>query len=65
MVPPRNPRALANSCKTLIEDPDLRKQLGTNARSFLINNFSWKKIAEETTLLYKNITENFFVSNKP
>lgn len=45
IVPPKNPRALADAAINLLANSDLRIKLGKAARSRIINEFSIEKIA--------------------
>ncbi|MEU6079430.1 DUF3492 domain-containing protein [Streptomyces sp. NPDC047108] len=40
VVPPRNPRALADACVTLLRDPDRRERLGAAARARALELFT-------------------------
>jgi glycosyltransferase involved in cell wall biosynthesis len=54
LVPPGNPRALADAIVELAAAPDLRRTLGTGAKT-LSAQFRWDKIAAETLDLYRTI----------
>lgn len=45
--------ALARQIRTLVESPQLRKQLGTAGRELTRERFSWRKIADETERIYQ------------
>jgi len=51
LVPPGDPRALADAIKRLARDPELRKRLGSGALE-LSQRFDWKVIAVRTLDLY-------------
>jgi len=53
IVPPRNTEALADAIVKLLEDEDLRKQMGESAYKKLKTDLSWDKIAEKTIEVYK------------
>ena len=53
IVPPRNTEALADAIVKLLEDEDLRKQMGKSAYKKLKTDLSWDKIAEKTIEVYK------------
>jgi glycosyltransferase involved in cell wall biosynthesis len=44
LVPPRNPYVLASSILELLNNPEISKTLGRNARDTVIDRFSWEKI---------------------
>ena len=53
IVPPRNTEALADAIVKLLEDEDLRKQMGESAYKKLKTDLSWDKIAGKTIEVYK------------
>lgn len=56
LVPPANPKKLADAIKKLIEDKTLRENLAKNLREKIKKKFSLEKMLEQTTPLYKKIT---------
>ncbi len=52
LVPPRDPMALAEAMKKLIEDPDMRAKFGAAARLRAEQNFSDAIICAQTLLVY-------------
>jgi len=52
LVPPRNPKALANAIMLLLEDRDLRRKLGQNARQLMVEKHSWNLVTEKTEEVY-------------
>ena len=52
IVPPRNPRALANALTHLLISPSLRRKMGLIGFKKLRNEFSWKRIATKTRKVY-------------
>lgn len=57
IVPPKNERALANAIIKLLNDEKLRKQMGENAYKKMKEKLSWKRIAEMTIVVYKEVIE--------
>lgn len=55
LVPPKEPKALANALKILIQDPALRRQMGRRGRVQVLNEFSSSIICEQTLQLYKKL----------
>lgn len=53
IVPPRNPKALADAIVKFLKDEKLRKQMGENAYKKLKRDLAWDKIAEKTIEVYK------------
>ncbi len=50
-----NPKEFIDGALTLLNDPALRLQIGTNARQKAINDFSWSaQLSKLEALLYKN-----------
>jgi len=55
LVPPRNPEAMAAALTRLIDNPDLRKRLGTAARQRVVEHFSTEKRIEKLEALYREV----------
>ncbi|MHA1676313.1 MAG: glycosyltransferase family 4 protein [Candidatus Njordarchaeales archaeon] len=53
LVPPKNPRKLAEAILTLLEDGSLRKKLSRNARKTVLDKFAWDKILIKLQSIYK------------
>jgi glycosyltransferase involved in cell wall biosynthesis len=53
IVPPKNPKTLAEAIVKLLKDEKLRKQMGENAYKKLKTDLSWDKIAEKTIEVYR------------
>ena len=54
LVPPRQPRSLANAILRLAEDKDLRKRMGATGRQLVEAQFSEPHVVAETLNLYRN-----------
>lgn len=52
-LPPEHIQALAEAILKLAKDPALRSELGDRARRFVIEEYDWKRIAEQTMLAYR------------
>lgn len=52
LVPPKNPKALADALIQLLEDKGLRRKLGWNARQLMVEKYSWQMIAEKIEKVY-------------
>lgn len=58
LIPPNNPKILANSVISLLENNDYNRQLGMEARKTVEERFSSKKNAYETCSLYRQMCAN-------
>jgi glycosyltransferase involved in cell wall biosynthesis len=54
LVPPRDHEALAAAIIYLLENGDVRKKIGENARK-KVENYSWEKVAEKYEEVYEQI----------
>ncbi len=52
LVPPCNPKALAEGIHRILSDEELQRRLGRNGRNFALKQ-DWSKVAEETEEIYK------------
>ena len=55
IVPVNDVRSLSNVILELLNDPDLRKQLGQSARETIVNNFTPEKELSANLAVYKNL----------
>ena len=46
LVEPKNPEELSRAIIKLLKNEELRKEMGKNGRKYVVENHSWKKIAE-------------------
>jgi rhamnosyl/mannosyltransferase len=53
-VPPNNPQSLATALQTLLQDPQKRHQLGTNAQTRARQEFSLEAMGDRIYALYAN-----------
>jgi len=60
LVPPANDKLLARSIISLLENEDLNRKLGREARRTVERSFSSKKNAEETYNVYKQILNSAY-----
>jgi len=56
LVPPNDPRALADAIHRAMASPDLRARIGAGARE-LAQQFTWDKIAQQHLALYQQILQ--------
>lgn len=57
VVPPKDPRSLAEAIIKLLNDENLKKQMGENAYKKMKYELSWNRIAKKTVYIYKYILE--------
>ena len=55
LVPPEDPHALANAIQRLIDDPELRQQLGLAARQRVETHYTIEKEVAAHEQLYREI----------
>lgn len=56
LVEPRNPLMLADALRTLINNKDLRRQMGLNSRKKAEREFSLKSVVEKHMQIYNNLS---------
>lgn len=57
LVPKDDPDALAKAVATLLEQPEMRREMGTRARPRIEATFSWRRVAERTARIYQEVVE--------
>jgi starch synthase len=55
LVPPSDPKALADAVNRLLDDPGLAAEMGRAGRRRATAEFSWQAIAEQTVALYEAV----------
>ena len=55
LVPPRNPRVLAQAICSLLADAKKRRALGEAGRHRVRDRFSWERVARETYAVYHSV----------
>jgi glycosyltransferase involved in cell wall biosynthesis len=58
IVPPQDPRALANALRKLLTDAQLRRRLGSAAREKALHEFTFERMLTKTRQLYEDILKN-------
>ena len=53
LVPPRDPERLAEAMMKLLDDEELRKKLGDNAREYVVGDYDWEVITDKIEKVYK------------
>jgi len=57
LVPRDDPDALAKAVSTLLEQPEMRHEMGARARPRIEATFSWRRVAERTARIYQEVVE--------
>ncbi len=57
LVPPADPKALADKINLLLRDPDLARQYGQAGRRRVEQHFSWSSIADKTLQMYQGLLD--------
>lgn len=57
-VPAKNSQKITWACNKLLDNEELRKKMGENARRTVAEKFSWKKTAHKFHYLYKQVRKN-------
>jgi glycosyltransferase involved in cell wall biosynthesis len=57
-VPAKNAKEIAIACNKLLEDDELRKKMGENARQIVLQKFTWKNTAQRFHRLYQRLFKN-------
>jgi len=55
LVPPDEPKALADALNTLARDPERANAMGDAGRQRAISDFDWTSIASQTAKLYQEV----------
>lgn len=64
LVPPKNAEALAAKLDELISNETLLNQMGQNALRHVNENFTWKKVAMEVGMVYRNVLKQANIGRK-
>jgi len=54
LVPPKDPKALADAIIYLLENEDIRRRMGERGKD-MVKSYSWEKIAEQYEKVYKEL----------
>jgi len=55
LVPPRDPRALADAMRALLHDRQRAQAMGTAGRAHVVANFAWPVVTERVMALYREV----------
>jgi glycosyltransferase involved in cell wall biosynthesis len=59
LVPAKDSGRLSKAISSLLEDPDLRKRLGRNARQAMVEKYDWNVIAGKMEKVYRDLLEGW------
>jgi alpha-maltose-1-phosphate synthase len=62
LVPPRDAQSLAKAVITLLQNPELRKEMGRNALEKARSDLSWSSIAHTTLQVYQKASSTYMNS---
>ncbi len=57
LIPPRDPKKMADELKRLLEDKKLMEFLGKNARKTIIEKYTWKVVSNNFLKCYESLIE--------
>jgi len=57
LVPPRDAQALARAIRRLLQDPELRRQMGRAARRRILEFFTWENAARQMVDVYREVID--------
>lgn len=57
LVPPRDPKALADRLEVLLTQPEMRRRMGVAGRERVERHFTWPVAAKATATLYRELEE--------
>lgn len=65
LVDPVNPQDLALKMRRLVEDPELRKEMGRRGREKVLANFTFEKVADQILSVYDAVLETAGTKARP
>lgn len=65
LVPPREPRELADAAQELLADPALRRSYGSAGRKRVASRYSWNRIAADTQRIYHRVRAQLAETEEP
>mgnify|MGYP000164956254 CR=1 FL=1 len=63
LIRPRNSSQIIEAVNKLLENDELRKKMGENAREIVEKKFTWKRIAKKYQRIYRNFSKNGNLKN--
>lgn len=66
LIPPKDPKKLAEAISFLLNNDDIRKKMGKEARKYVLDNFNWENITSKILKIYQQIHEDsiYYLSSK-
>ena len=58
LIPPKNPKAIADAVIYLLEHPDEARKMGRRARKYVLKNYTWEIVAKKTLEVYEYALQN-------
>lgn len=55
LAEPMNPADIGGKVRTILENPELAKRMGKNGREWVLENFTWKKVAADIEKVYEKL----------
>lgn len=55
LIPPKDPQSITRAVISLLRDNKSRKNLGRNARAYIIKTKSWESVTKQTLNLYRSV----------
>ena len=55
LVNPENPHELSNAIVKLLQNEQLRKQMGANGRKLVVSEYAWESTAKKTIEVFRNL----------
>jgi len=59
LVPPADPKALAENINKVLRDPQMARRMGLAGRKRVEDHFSWSSIAEKTVTMYRGLLDEW------
>jgi glycosyltransferase involved in cell wall biosynthesis len=57
LINPENPVDFANSILTLLDNPELMTNMGSNGRKYIVENHSWDSVARKVLQVCNKVIE--------
>jgi glycosyltransferase involved in cell wall biosynthesis len=57
LVDPQDPEQVASNIIRLLVDDELRRQMGENAKLYVVEQGGWRHVAEQVSIICKRATE--------
>jgi len=64
LIPPRSPVKIAGAITVLLEDEELQKKLGKNARKTIVEKYTWDMVSDRIIECYENLNNKKTQKNR-